>query len=295
MAGTEPSFFVRHEFLIRRLHSLTGIIFGGYVCVHLMVNASIVSGPQAFQKNVLAIHSMGGILPLVEWVFIFIPILFHMFVGLGITVGMIPNNRNYPYEANWRYTLQRATGLYLFLFILWHVFQTHGWFHWDWWLSIAERWGGAQFRPYNAASSIGLIMQNMLVSLLYALGVLAAAFHLFNGIWTAGITWGLWTRPHAQAGALKVCLAASVLLGFVGLSAIWGARQVGSSEESIEQAQAIENEMYTVQVEAGLIPPAEHKRAHHAEAGQHPELSATPASDEDKPDGDEHETDESGE
>ena len=31
----------RHHFLLRRLHSLTGLIFGGYLIVHLLVNATI--------------------------------------------------------------------------------------------------------------------------------------------------------------------------------------------------------------------------------------------------------------
>lgn len=277
MAGNEPSFFVRHDFVIRRLHSLTGIIFGAYVCVHLFTNASILGGAAAFQKNVFTIHGLGAILPLVEWVFIFIPIIFHAVVGLAITAGMLPNNQNYPFESNWRYTLQRVSGLYLFLFIAYHVFHMHGWFHFEGWLSVAERWGGAQFRPYNAASSVGLALQNTLIAFLYALGVLSAAFHFFNGIWTAGITWGVWTRPHAQARALKVCLAGSVVLAAVGLGALWGARQVGSGD-ALAEARETEDRMYQARVEDGSIMPNQHKRAeyHHENSG--PRMEAQPVS-----------------
>ncbi len=35
---------------------------------------------------------------------------------------------------------------------------------------------------------------------LYSVGVLSCVFHLANGIWTFGITWGLWITPEAQAG-----------------------------------------------------------------------------------------------
>lgn len=31
-------------FLLRRLHSLTGIMFGGYICVHLLINATLIQG-----------------------------------------------------------------------------------------------------------------------------------------------------------------------------------------------------------------------------------------------------------
>ena len=263
MAATEPSFLVRHEFLIRRLHSLTGIFFGGFVCVHLMVNASILGGTQAFQNNVHAIHMLGDFLPVVEWVFLFLPILFHMIVGMGFTLGMLPNNQNYAYEANWRYLLQRITAIYLFFFILYHVFHMHGWFHFDAWLHLVERWGGHQFSPYNAASTASMALSNTLVALLYALGVLSAAFHFFNGIWTAGITWGLWTRPEAQARALKVCLGAFVLLAGVGLGAIWGARNVDFDKALVE-----ENRMYESKVESGWIPADEHKRYHGSEGAE---------------------------
>jgi succinate dehydrogenase / fumarate reductase cytochrome b subunit len=279
VAAAEPSFLVRHEFLIRRLHSLTGIIFGGYVCIHLLTNASILAGAEAFQNNVHRIHGLGAILPVVEWVFIFLPILFHAFVGLAITAGMIPNSQNYPYEANWRYTIQRVTGLYLFLFIFYHVFQTHGWFHFNWWLSIAEPLGGAQFKPYNAASTLAVILQNTVVALLYALGVLAAAFHFFNGLWTAGITWGVWTRPHAQSRVLGICLVAAVLLGGVGLSAIWGARQI-ADKDNLDEVRAVEDSMYEAKVEAGLLQADDHKRSHVEGEEEMLEIIAEPVSNE---------------
>ncbi|MGI9455695.1 MAG: succinate dehydrogenase cytochrome b558 subunit [Aeoliella sp.] len=259
MADAGSSFFVRHEFLIRRLHSLTGLVFGAYVCVHLATNASILGGAEMFQNNVHTIHSLGPILVVVEWVFIFLPILFHAVVGLAITAGMIPNMHNYPYGANWRYTVQRISGLILFLFIGYHVFHMHGWFHFDWWIGIVEKWGGYQFRPYNAGSSAGIALQNMLVALIYAIGVVAAVFHFVNGIWSAGITWGVWTRPKAQARALTFCMSAGAILCVVGLSALWGMREIGRPE-NVEAARTAENRMYDAKVEAGLLPKNEHKR-----------------------------------
>ena len=35
----------------------------------------------------------------------------------------------------------------------------------------------------------------------YVVGVLAACYHLANGLWTMGITWGVWTSPNAQSWA----------------------------------------------------------------------------------------------
>ena len=79
------SFLGRHQFLIYRLFSLAGLIpIGAYIVVHLVTNSLVLDGPAAYQKAVNQIHSLGMILPVVEWVFIFIPILFHALVGFMI-------------------------------------------------------------------------------------------------------------------------------------------------------------------------------------------------------------------
>ena len=101
--------------MIRRLHSLSGLIpVGAYMVVHLVTNATVLNGPGTFQGNVYKIHSLGNMLPLVEWTFIFIPILFHAIVGIWIVAGMNPNTSHYPYAANRRYTMQRITGMIAF-------------------------------------------------------------------------------------------------------------------------------------------------------------------------------------
>ena len=41
---TVPLLGGRHHFFIRRLHSLTGLVFGGYLVVHLLVNATLIEG-----------------------------------------------------------------------------------------------------------------------------------------------------------------------------------------------------------------------------------------------------------
>jgi succinate dehydrogenase / fumarate reductase cytochrome b subunit len=229
--------------------------------VHLATNATVLNGPAAYQKNVYSIHALGGMLWIVEWAFIFIPLLFHSIIGVAIVAGAVPNTTSYPYESNWRYTLQRWTGMIAFAFIMWHVFHMHGWFHNETWLtSVAEPYQGAQFSPYNAASSAGLALQNMVVAALYAVGVLACVYHLANGIWTAGITWGVWTSPRAQSRALSVCGAFGVLLAIVGLGALGGMRAVGSGD-TLQQARDIENRMYQQRVESGELAPDDHKRA----------------------------------
>jgi succinate dehydrogenase / fumarate reductase cytochrome b subunit len=260
--SNQPSFLARNDFLIRRLHSLSGLIpVGGYMIIHLLVNASVLESPNTFQKNVYQIHSLGALLPVVEWTFIFIPILFHAIVGVAIIAGGMPNTINYPYSANRRYTWQRITGMIAFVFIAVHVFHMHGWFHADVWLEkVVHPLGGAQFRAYNAVSTAGEALQSGVWVAFYLIGVLACVYHLANGIWTMGITWGVWISEAAQRRALRICTVFGVLLAIVGVSALFGMRQYGTGEKLIEAREAEDN-MYEHKVEAGELEPNKHKRA----------------------------------
>lgn len=259
METVQQSWFERNEFLVRRLHSLSGLIpVGAYMCVHLLTNATVLDSPATFQKNVFNIHSLGKLLPLVEWGFIFLPLLFHAFVGIAIMRSGVSNSGKYTTSSNVRYTLQRATGMIAFFFIMWHVFHMHGWFHFDAWIkNVASRLGGAQFSPYNAASSAGAAIQaSMLVQILYAVGILSCVFHLANGLWTMGITWGVWVSPAAQKRANYFCGAFGLALAFVGMSALVGMRQV-----DVDAAKAVEDKMYESRVAAGEMQDMPHKRS----------------------------------
>jgi succinate dehydrogenase / fumarate reductase cytochrome b subunit len=261
-AGT--NFLARNEFLIRRLHSLSGLIpVGAYMVIHLLTNASVLDSSASFQKNVYAIHSFGKILPVIEWVFIFIPILFHAIFGVVIIRGGLPNSSTYKYTSNVRYTLQRATGMIAFAFIMWHVFHMHGWFHSNWWMhNIAEPLGGGKFKAFNAASTGAEAMRmSIIVPVLYAIGVLSCVFHLANGIWTFGITWGLWVTPQSQRRANYACAAFGILLGIVGLSALGGF----AVKVNVEEAQKDEEKMFKAKLASGEITEDEHKMAKHKE------------------------------
>lgn len=228
--------------------------------VHLLVNASALNSPASFQANVYNIHKFGALLPMLEWTFIFIPILFHAIVGVAIVAGAIPNTHQYGYESNYRYTLQRVTGIIAFLFIGIHVFHMHGWLHNESWLkNIVEPFGGGQFRPYNATSTAGMALQSIAIVVIYVVGLLSCTFHLANGIWTMGITWGVWTSPHAQRRALIVCGVFGVLLSIVGLGALYGLRAAVNTPEKLQALQEEEASMLKHRLEAGDIGEDEHK------------------------------------
>ncbi len=238
-----PSFLARHQFLIYRLFSLAGLIpVGAFLVVHLLTNASVLAGPGTFQSRVDMIHSLGPLLVPIEWAFIFLPMLFHAVVGFVIIANGMPNVGSYAYVGNVRYTLQRATGMIAFVFIIWHITQLH-------WLGTP--FGGGRFDPHHATSSAAITLRPLLVSMLYAIGILSTVFHFSNGLWTLGITWGIWTSPAAMRRANWISIAIGVLLGGAGLGALGGMRSV-----DVEQARAIENRMDDVKrmLEGGQSP-----------------------------------------
>jgi succinate dehydrogenase / fumarate reductase, cytochrome b subunit len=225
-----PSFLERHQFLIYRLFSLAGLIpIGAFVMVHLLTNASVLAGAGSFQSRVNLIHSLGPLLVPVEVAFIFLPMLFHAVIGFVIIFNGLPNVGSYPYVGNIRYSLQRATGMIAFVFIIWHIIQLH-------WLGAPL--GGGQFDPHHATSTAAAALRPMWVTALYAIGVLSVVFHFANGLWTQGITWGIWTSPAAMQRANVVSVVVGVALAAAGLGALAGMRVV-----DIDQARVTEDWM----------------------------------------------------
>lgn len=207
------------QFLIRRLHSLSGIIpIGFFLFFHIGTNSLIAFSSPAddlYQKQVDNIRNLGPLLIPVEILFIFIPLAYHCIVGVKIWLESRPNSRNYSYWGNIRYTLQRTTGVATLLFILVHLYQMH-------WLGA---WfpGGYGFEHELASASTAKVMQGSAwIGPFYMIGVVASVFHFSNGIWTFLITWGITAGPRAQRVAGYACLAFGIGLGITGIIAVRG-------------------------------------------------------------------------
>jgi succinate dehydrogenase / fumarate reductase cytochrome b subunit len=74
---------------------------------------------------------------------------------------------------------------------------------------------------------------------MYAIGVIATVYHFANGLWSLGITWGLWTSPAAMQRANWLSLAVGLGLGAAGLGALGGMRSI-----DVEKAKEVETRMY---------------------------------------------------
>ncbi len=246
----KQSFAVRHHFLLRRLHSLSGIVpVGVFLIMHLTVNASINVGADVFEENVERIHALGPLLIPVEIVGIFIPILFHALLGFQIWFSGQPNTGAYSYGGNFRYMLQRVTGGIAFVFILYHLWHMH-------WLGNSFGGGFFDHRPGAAASTAAEAMQMSIwaipVSVLYAIGVIASVYHFSNGIWTSLITWGITVGPSSQRIAGYACAMFGIVLGLVGLSSVRGFAKfdANATTETASHADSVDSNE-TLETQAG--------------------------------------------
>ena len=208
---------IRH-FLLRRLHSLTGILFGLYIVVHLLVNATLIQDtlPQdVFQEQVNKIHSLPFLL-VIEWIFIFLPIIFHTVYGIWVTLKAEPNPVHYPYYKNVFYTLQRVSAMVIVAFLIFHVLGMKGLLG-----------SGLEFEADQgkaAASTVRHINIHWTVAfIVYPLSILASTFHLANGFWTAAITWGLTVSKAAQRRWGFVCFGIFVMTFGCGVTAWFAA------------------------------------------------------------------------
>jgi succinate dehydrogenase / fumarate reductase cytochrome b subunit len=164
-----------------------------------------------YQEQVNKIHNLPW-LPLIEWAFIYIPILYHTVYGTWIFLTGQPNNASYPYGKNWFYLFQRLSAVYIIFFLLFHVLS----------LKYGVFGDKLAFDPLKATRTIVMHMHYnpVLAWGVYPLGVLASAYHTANGFWTAGITWGLTISSGAQKRWGGVCVGLFMLLFAAGMIAL---------------------------------------------------------------------------
>jgi len=159
------------QFWLRKLQSLTGLIFLGYfLCRH-------VRGLGAYDTTAVRV------------LFLYLPLFFHAVYGAALVWESSPNNIRYGgYVRNWMYLMQRVTGGVIFVFLLFHV--------------GSEVWGWSLGAWYPA---------------LWYAGLVAAVFHLANGLFGSLIHFGVTVGPHSQRVFVGVSFAAFLVLAAYGV------------------------------------------------------------------------------
>jgi len=118
----------RENYVLHRIHSLTGIVPVGYYMVqHLALNTFTLGGPKYFDGVIEFFEAMPKHFLLgLEVVAIWLPLLFHAVYGLFIT-GRAKQNfigTKYGWSENRMYWFQRMSGIFLFFALIVHVSMT---------------------------------------------------------------------------------------------------------------------------------------------------------------------------
>jgi succinate dehydrogenase / fumarate reductase cytochrome b subunit len=211
---TKPLFEKSHRpFLLRKLHSLTGVVpVGAFMCFHLWENARALQGQAQFDEAVAGINHMPFLWAL-EWGLILLPLAFHAGYGVVLAIGSKPNVGKYAYSRNWMYTFQRITGLLAFFFIVFHLYEY-------WWPKFTGKLAPEQFYPalcQNMSHAIGPVP---VVGLVYAVGISACVFHFANGLYGFCFSWGITATRRAQQQAATVFGLIGIVVLLLGLTTV---------------------------------------------------------------------------
>ncbi|PSH05101.1 MAG: succinate dehydrogenase [Acidobacteria bacterium] len=202
-AGTGKSF------LLRRLHSLTGIVpVGLFLLEHFISNSEAINGVAAYNSQVKLLTG----LPFRLWLEIFgifLPLAFHGIYGVYIWWRGENNVIDYPWTGNWYYTVQRYTGLIVFAYVTYHI-----WYMRFAGVHLVDHYDAAFWKVQNELS-------HPLALGVYVVGVIAASWHFGYGVFLFAAKWGIVTGDKAQKRAQLAGIALSVLLVIIGLISIY--------------------------------------------------------------------------
>jgi len=197
------------SFLLRRLHSLTGIVpIGAFLLEHFISNAFATKGPAAYTKQVELLTSFPFVVGL-ELFGIWLPILFHAGYGFYIWYRGESNVSEYPWTGNCMYTAQRWTGAVAFVYMAYHTWHL--------------RFTGVHLLSHPAAAfgKVQQEFQSPLMVIFYVVGIVAASWHFAYGIWLFAAKWGITVGDNARRRFGYLCFALGVLLIVIGLASVY--------------------------------------------------------------------------
>jgi succinate dehydrogenase / fumarate reductase cytochrome b subunit len=195
-----------YSFVLRRLHSLSGIVpIGAFLVEHFISNSEATKGVVAYNEQVKFLTGLPFV-NVLEWVFIFIPILYHALYGIYIWYRGESNVGEYPWTGNWLYTSQRWTGIIAFLYIVYHTYYMR-------FTGVHLMGGGYE----NAFWKVQHEFQNPWAVAAYVIGIVAASWHFAYGLWLFCAKWGITVGDSARRRFGYVCTALGVVLVVIGL------------------------------------------------------------------------------
>lgn len=194
----------RFRNLPRRLHAISGLVpVGAFLAFHLYSNTAALRGADAYDQTARRLQEMPLALVL-EIALILAPLTFHGIYGLFLMAAEPAGRRH---DRRGLAVFQRATGVLLFVFILFHLWTTRL----------------VQVRDHESLDLYRLMQAlyaNPWIRAFYVAGLLAATSHLCAGLWSFADDWGLARSRPARVAVAVLAAAIFAILSAIGLRSL---------------------------------------------------------------------------
>ncbi len=197
----------RPSTLARRLHSISGVVpVGAFLVLHLYANASAARGAEAYNETARRLQET-PLAVFLEIALVVLPLLFHGIYGLFLAAVEPDGPADAGPERRGLAVFQRATGVLLFAFLLFHLWTTRL-------VQVRDHESLDLFRLMQA------LYASPWISAFYVAGLLAATAHLSVGLFALTDTWGLARTRPARVGAALLAAGVFLALSAIGLRSL---------------------------------------------------------------------------
>jgi len=186
-------------YLLRTFYSLTGILpLFMFIALYLSYSAILLFGSKETVLTIIEIQSLPFV-TVFELLFISLPLLFHFCCRMLFLYQGQFNAHQYSTLSNWRYVLQRVTGVVVFIFLLFHLYQVGSIYFGD-------------LQGYQFIQDIMVAHQSTTWMWFYWVAMSCAVFYFCNSVWSFLIDWGITANSYSQKISLLVCVGMFVVM-----------------------------------------------------------------------------------
>jgi len=198
----------------RRVFALSGVFpLGVFLFLHLWTASNLLSSRESYDRALAVVNGF-SLLPVIEVLFVLLPLAFHALYGLHLTFRPAPGP--HAYATDRLFAAQRMSGLVALVFVALHLRH----------LRFATWPGGLPVEVYSTRLAADLSSTTWgvpWIALGYLVGIGASVFHVANGL---AAYLRAWHRPGRRALTVIVFLGGLFFLSssFVVLGVATGTR-----------------------------------------------------------------------
>jgi len=204
--------------LARRLHAIFGIVpVGAFLLFHIAVNSSAIRGAEAYDQTIRRLQRLPFVVAL-EFGLVLLPMAYHGLYGLYLAATRPGGDPGSPPARRRLAIFQRATGIPLFAYVLFHLWTTRL-------VQVAQH----DHESVDLFHWMQALYATPWIRAVYVLGLLCATSHFAVGLRLSAEDWGLARTPAAKRAVGAIAAAVFVSLAILGLRSLAAFRMSASS------------------------------------------------------------------